>query len=152
MTYSRNIQHIIFSTKYRRRTIFAKHNREAYEFFWEILKTRGIYVYRIGGVEDHVHILCDIPNTLSIAEVMKQLKGESSFRMRKAGLFPKFDGWQDGYYSRSCSGDEVPVIVDYIREQEEHHRILTWEEEIREFIARAGAIPGEKHSPPPSVG
>lgn len=88
MSFSKNIQHLTFATKSRRPTLVATHRRVAYAMMWEILKKMNVFVYRIGGVEDHVHILCDVPGTIGISEVMNKVKGASSYELNRDKRFP----------------------------------------------------------------
>ena len=141
MSFTRNIQHITFATKSRRPTIAEKHRRDLYRMLWDTLTKLEVHTFRIGGVGNHVHILCDIPSKWSIADVLQRVKGGSSRWMKQCGLFPKFYGWADEYYSHSCCAEEIPVITEYIKNQEEHHKTMSWKEEMREFIRRAGGDP-----------
>lgn len=159
MSFSKNVQHLVFATKSRRPTLVAAHRRVAYAIMWEILKKMNVFVYRIGGVEDHVHILCDVPGTVGISEIMNRVKGASSHELKQDDRFSAFDGWARSYFSRSCSVEEIPVITQYIQNQESHHRKISWRDEMREFILRAGGDPavldrlmGDESRTPPTGG
>jgi REP element-mobilizing transposase RayT len=91
-------------------------------------KALGVEVLAIGGITDHVHLLVRIPPTISVAELVKQVKGSSSHlvthRLPGGGTFK----WQGGYGAFTVSTSEVPRIREYILRQEEHHRDRTLEE------------------------
>jgi putative transposase len=78
-------------------------------------------VVAIGGVEDHVHVLLKLPATVTIATLVKQLKGSSS-HLTNHEVLPRGFKWQGGYGASSVSRRAVPMVRDYIHRQEEHHR------------------------------
>ncbi len=100
----------------------------------------------INGTEDHVHVLVRFPSTLSIAQLVKEMKGASSHlvnhEIRPAASFK----WQGGYGAFTVSKDEVPRLMAYIREQKRHHANRTvnpdvertWKDEIPEEGFRKG--------------
>jgi putative transposase len=91
-------------------------------------------LYRIGGVEDHVHILVDLHPTVSLADFVKTVKVASSKWIKEEGIFRRFIGWQDGYAAFTHSLTDKSGLVDYIKGQEEHHRVIPFLEESRRFL------------------
>jgi REP element-mobilizing transposase RayT len=90
----------------------------------------------IGGVEDHIHILCLFPRTQSVADVVKETKRVSTnWLQEKAAGLTDFH-WQSGYGVFSVSQSNVDGVVEYIRHQEEHHRELTFQDEYRAFLRK----------------
>lgn len=88
----------------------------------------------IGGVEDHVHLLTSIPPTISVSEFMSKLKANSSnWGKRRSG---RPFGWQDGYSAFTVSESQTDGVRNYIRTQEEHHRKLSFAEELAELLKR----------------
>ncbi|HEX6039712.1 IS200/IS605 family transposase [Longimicrobium sp.] len=83
-----------------------------------LLKTE---VIALGGIEDHVHVLLRLPATITIAELVKQMKGSSS-HLANHRVLPRGFKWQGGYSAFSVSRRAVPFVKDYILRQEEHHR------------------------------
>jgi putative transposase len=82
----------------------------------------GAEVVAIGGVEDHVHVLVRLPTTVSVAELVKQIKGASSHLVtHRLGKWGEFK-WQGGYGAFTVSRSEVPIVRRYVLRQEEHHR------------------------------
>jgi putative transposase len=81
-----------------------------------------VEIVAMGGVEDHVHLLVRLPTTVTIAQLVKQLKGSSSHLVTHR--LPKPDGfkWQGGYGAFTVSKADVPRVQDYILNQEQHHR------------------------------
>ena len=102
------------------------------ERIWAIIaetgSRHGINVVKVGGIENHVHALIDIPKTLSVSESMKGLKGGSSNGINKAGIINGHFSWQDGYGAFTVSASSVADVLGYITNQREHHRTMTFEE------------------------
>ena len=74
---------------------------------------------------DHIHMLVDIPTSISVANFVKKIKQESSFLMAQNPNFPKWNGWEEGYGAFTYSVAEIPTVKAYIKNQKEHHR-KTW--------------------------
>ncbi|HEX6911880.1 MAG TPA: transposase [Longimicrobium sp.] len=81
-------------------------------------------IIALGGIEDHVHVLLRLPATISVAHLVKQMKGSSS-HLANHRLLPRGFKWQGGYAASSVSRRALPVVRDYIQRQEEHHREKT---------------------------
>lgn len=96
------------------------------------------HLIRIGGMADHIHILVDIHPTVCIADFVKNIKTASAFWMKKSNLFPKFSGWNKEYFAESKNIGEIPTIVEYIKNQEAHHRTGSFLEEIKSLYENAG--------------
>ena len=110
------------------------------ERIWAIIaetgSRHGINVVKVGGIENHVHALIDIPKTLSVSESMKGLKGGSSNGINKAGIINGHFSWQDGYGAFTVSASSVADVLGYITNQREHHRTMTFEEEYVKFLEK----------------
>ncbi len=95
-------------------------------------------VLRVGGVADHVHVLCRLGRTISVADLVKELKRESSKWVKtKAPSLADFH-WQNGYGAFSISPGHVEPVRVYIAKQEEHHRIVTFQDEYRNLLRKYG--------------
>jgi REP element-mobilizing transposase RayT len=131
--------HIVFSTKERRPFL---HNQaildETYHFLGGICNNLGCQVLRVGGVADHVHILCRLTRTISVAELVKELKRESSHWLKTKSTDLAEFFWQGGYGAFSVSPGHIEALLDYIAKQEEHHRKETFQEEFRRLLTKYG--------------
>jgi REP element-mobilizing transposase RayT len=87
---------------------------------------------------DHVHALVDLPTNLSIEELIQLLKGSSSHWINANNLLAGKFAWGRGYGAFSVSESNVNQVAQYIATQEEHHRIRTFSDEVREFIEKHG--------------
>ncbi len=140
LTFLKN--HIIFSTKYRVEWITDDVALRLYAYMAEVAKSKKAYVIEIGGIEDHVHILANFHASRSVAGVVGAIKANSS-RFGKELLDNEGFGWQEGYVAFSVSESEVERVRRYIRNQREHHRRMTYEDEIRKICQRYGVKPDE---------
>ena len=78
------------------------------------------------------------PPTIALADYVKDIKVASSIWMKNADLFPLFDGWGEGYCALTYSYKEKDVVVDYVKNQQEHHKKETYQEEVTRFLQEAG--------------
>jgi putative transposase len=129
--------HIIFSTKNREPHLRDRHLRDdLHAYLAGTLANLGCPALIVGGVSDHVHILCQLSRTTTIADLVQELKTESSKWLKErdrslAGFY-----WQNGYAALSVSQSNAPRVRDYIAAQEEHHRTRSFQDEFREFLRR----------------
>lgn len=136
---SRVFIHLIFSTKNRYPFLENEEIRAAmHAYLGGVVKTLGSEAVSIGGVTDHVHLLVVLPRTLTIADFMKELKRVSSLWAHENGM-EKFH-WQSGYGAFSVSQSNVDQVDAYIRNQVEHHKNVSFQDEYRLFL-RKHAIP-----------
>ena len=144
MSYRQILYQIIFGTKYRRPTINETHCTELYQYIWGIVKSKNCHLFRINGVEDHLHILSDLHPTVALADLVKDIKASSSRWMKESGLFPEFEGWADGYGAFTYSIRERDKIINYIKKQKEHHKKVPFVEEYSALLEENGLRYEEK--------
>ena len=134
---SRVYLHVIFSTKNREAYLVDGDMRHSlYGYIAKILKPLDSQAVEIGGVADHVHLLTLFPRTRAIAETVKEVKRVSTNWIQGQAEDLKAFRWQTGYGVFSVSPSSVDEVVGYIRNQEAHHRSVTFQEEYREFLRR----------------
>ena len=137
-TFTQIYYHIVFSTKDRRPVLLAEHRESLFRYIWGILKNHDCHVYRIGGVEDHLHIFTSLHPSVRLADLVKAIKVSTGPWMKGEGLCPGFSHWQDGYGTFTHSHAEKDALIAYVRNQEEHHRKTTFQDEMRKLLADAG--------------
>ena len=93
MSYTKLLYHVVFRTKYGKNTIPEQHEKELYAYILGIINNKKSKLYRIGGTENHLHLLSDIHPTFSLSDFMKDLKEYSSKWLAKNPNFPDFEGW-----------------------------------------------------------
>lgn len=121
-TYRQIYYQIIFGTKHRKPTLTEKHCEELYKYIWGIIKNNNCKLYRINGVKDHLHIFSDLHPSISLSDYVKETKVASSVWLKASGKFLEFDGWQDGYGAFTYSLREKEMIINYVKNQKEHHK------------------------------
>ena len=138
--------HIIFSTKGRQPflgdSIFR---RETHAYLAGICKQQESPAVVIGGVADHVHILNRLGRTIDLATLVREIKRDSAKWIKET--HPKLQGfhWQAGYGAFSVSPSHVEAVVRYIKNQEEHHRTITFQEEFRRICKKYGVEIDERY-------
>lgn len=136
MSFTRILVHSVWTTKNRQNTILTSIRKELIDHFIDYSKTKEIYVLKINAWENHCHALISLGRNQNIADVMRMIKGESAHWLNKtATLSFKFQ-WQDDYYAVSVSESHLNAVCRYIKDQEEHHKKLSWEEELQQFLAK----------------
>lgn len=137
-TYTQIIYHIVFSTKNRERCLTPDRREDLFRYIWGIINNNQSHLYRINGVEDHLHILTSVHPTVCLADLVKDIKTGSSKWIRENGVFPRFTHWQDGYAAFTHSIADKDRLIEYIKDQEEHHRTKPFMEELVRLIREAG--------------
>jgi REP element-mobilizing transposase RayT len=137
-TCSRSYHHIVFSTKRRQPFLSPKVRPAIWKYMHGIAKERGFEIVEINGVVDHVHILIAVPTTITIARAVQLIKGGSSYWIRRTYPFLSGFRWQEGYGSFTIGQSQLPRTLEYLRNQEEHHRTHTFEQEYRAFVTAHG--------------
>ena len=122
-TYTQILYHIVFATKNRDPVLMPERREELFRYIWGITKNLNCTLYRINGVEDHLHILVSLHPTVCLSDFVKTVKVASSTWIKEQNLFPQFTHWQDGYGAFTHSLKEKDALVNYIKNQQEHHRV-----------------------------
>jgi REP element-mobilizing transposase RayT len=129
--------HIVFSTKNRQPFLRKKESRDVMTgYLIGTLQNLNCPSLIVGVVEDHVHILCNLHRTISIAKLVEELKTSSSARIKTEGPQLRDFHWQNGYGAFSVSQSNVDEVRRYIENQDEHHRKRTFQEEFRLLLER----------------
>ncbi len=144
-TYTQILYQIVFSTKNRERTLTKDRRDELFRYIWGLMKNQRCHLYRINGVEDHLHLITHIHPSVSLANLVKDIKLSSSQHIIKNGLFKNFDGWQEGYGAFTYSIKEKDRLIEYVKNQEEHHKIITFKEEFIQLLEEHGIEFDEKY-------
>ena len=138
------LYHIVFRTKGSEKTINPAHREDLYKYIWGIVKNKNCVLYRINGMEEHIHILCDLHPSIALADYIRDIKITSSKWMKSSGFFPHFNGWGIKYCALTYSHKERDTIIEYIKNQQEHHKKECFQDEIRRFFKEQGIDLGEK--------
>lgn len=130
--------HAVFSTKHRVPNLDQEIRERLYLYIGGILNNIGCVPIQIGGTDDHIHVLYAISRTITIADSIKKLKANSSGWVSET--FPRcrqFE-WQPGYLVKSADPDNCESLVRYIQDQEQHHKNVSFIDELRDMLQRMG--------------
>ncbi|MEO6719896.1 MAG: IS200/IS605 family transposase [Ferruginibacter sp.] len=144
-TYKQIFYQIFLAPKNRESTISSNYEHELFKYIHGILKNKLCKLYRINGMEDHVHILSDLHPTICLSDYIKDIKLASNEWMKDSGRFPKFKGWQEGYGAFTYSVKERDMIINYIKNQKEHHKTENLFDEFRRLLIENGIEFDEKY-------
>ena len=137
-TYTDITYHIVFGTKQRVRALDTSRRPDLYRFVWGVLKNRDCHLYRIGGVEDHIHLLTSLHPTVALADLVKEVKTASSLWIKSEKVFPFFEQWQDGYAAFTVAAEARTALIEYIKNQEAHHQSRPFADELQSLVQSAG--------------
>jgi REP element-mobilizing transposase RayT len=146
-SYRQILYHIVFRTKDSQKTLEPEHSRELYAYLMGIIKKKNGILYRINGMEDHIHILCDLHPSIALADLLRDMKTASSIWLKQSELFPKFQGWADGYAAFTYAWNDKDIIINYIKHQREHHKKESFSDELRRILKEQGIEVNEKYFP-----
>ena len=120
-TYAQCLYQITFHTKFNENTLIKSNRRILFPYISKVISNKKCHAYRIGGVEDHIHIIMRLNPSIALSNMVKDIKLSSSHMIRETKLFPKFRGWQVGYAAFTYSYDALPDLIEYVDNQEKHH-------------------------------
>ncbi len=135
-TYTQIHLHFVFAVKYRQALIQQEWKERLYQYITSIVQHFGHKMLVINGMPDHVHLLIGFRPEQSISELMQDVKASSSKWINEKNLTIGKFAWQEGYGAFSYSKSQVPGLIEYIRNQEEHHRKKTFQEEYLNILER----------------
>ncbi len=130
--------HIVFSTKHREPWIRRDFEPRLWAYLAGVANHNDLKPLAIGGMEDHLHLLLGLPATVCVSEAVKRLKGGSSGWIKENLPGCLGFAWQDGYGAFSVSKSQIHEVDAYIRDQREHHRVRSFQEEYRAFLDKHG--------------
>ena len=144
-TYSNLLFHIIFSTRQRELLITPGWREELYLYIAGILRGQNSLPLEIGGMPDHLHLVIRMRPDVSVAEIVRLVKANSSkWANERPDGIGRF-AWQRGYGAFTVSASQLDAVRQHVRSQEEHHRTRTFQEEFVEFLERHGIEYDERY-------
>ena len=143
-TFSNLSIHVVFSTKDRMPLMTRKVRKRVFPYIGGIIKGLGGTVVAIGGMPDHAHLVTRLPTNMSVADFVRKVKANSSKWINEQSADLKF-AWQRGYGAFSVSQSVVSSVAQYVRNQERHHRLRSFEEELKMLLTRHGIDFDESH-------
>ena len=128
--------HIIFSTKHRQNLIDDNIKTSLFEYLGGICRGLECNPVQVGGHQNHVHILCLLSRKITQMKLLEELKKRSSKWVKTKGAPYLNFYWQDGYGIFSVNPSEIDKVIDYIKNQEEHHQKRSFQDEFRAFLKK----------------
>ena len=128
-TYTQILYQIVFRTKNSESTLIEPDREDLYRYMGGILKNKKCHLYRIGGVENHIHIITHIHPSVALASLVKDIKLASSDYIKTHNILPGFDGWQKGYGAFTYSVSAKDNLIEYVKNQKNHHKKETFRNE-----------------------
>ncbi len=137
-SYTKIYVHLIWSTKNRERLLVKDVRPKVRQHVLQNAKQKSIHIDCLNMQIDHVHMLVSLSSDQKVDDVVKLLKGESSHWINSENLIrPKFS-WQRGYGAFSISSSHIEAVRAYIMNQDEHHRKISFGEELRTILRKYG--------------
>ena len=130
--------HCVWSTKNRSQILNNNVREKLFAHIRDNCIKKDITILEINGYTDHVHLLIDLNPTMPVAEAVNLIKGESSHWINENKLFPGHFSWQKRYSAFSVSHSVKGKVINYIRNQENHHRTMSYMDEIKKFYQEFG--------------
>jgi putative transposase len=133
-TYSQIYNQIVFAVARRENLIKSEWQTELYKYITGIVKNHDQKLIAIGGVENHVHILLGIKPNIALSDLVREIKANSSRFINERNFVRGKFAWQDGFGAFSYSHSHLGDVIRYIKNQEEHHKKMTFKDEYLKFL------------------
>ncbi len=133
-TYSQITIHSVFAVKYRENFITKDWRDHLHKYISGVITNKGAKSLAVGGWKDHVHILFGMPVTMCISDFMSTVKANSSKWINEQHFLKSKFQWQDGYGAFSFARSQRDIVINYIMNQEEHHRTKSFREEYLKML------------------
>ena len=139
------LYHIVYSTKHREPIIVDSFRGRLYSYIGGIIRSERGTLIEAGGLPDHIHLVTRFKSEPSLATMIKTIKAKSSKWVNEERLLKGRFSWQTGYGAFTISPSQLPKVIQYVRNQEEHHRKTTFQEEFIALLKRHGIKYDERY-------
>jgi len=137
--------HLVFSTKDRASVLDAEVRPKLHAYLATVARNADCECFRVGGVADHVHLAIRLARTVAAANLIEELKTSSSKWLKAQSPALAAFAWQRGYGAFSVGPSDLDALLQYLDNQEEHHRTRTFQEEYRAFLKKYGIVFDERY-------
>ncbi len=144
-TYTQIHLHVVFAVKYRDAVIEKTWKEELYKYMTGILQSYGHKMLQINGIHDHVHLFFGMRPHQALSDLIGEVKGSSSGWINQKGFVRGRFRWQEGFGAFSNSRSQVPRVVNYVINQEKHHRKKTFIQEYEDMLKKYEVDYDEKY-------
>ena len=134
-TFTQILYQIVFGSKDYTYFLDRENQGNLFGYIVGMLNKRNCHSYQVGGYANHVHIVTHISPTINLADLVREIKKASHEMMvRDKTSFPGFPGWQVGYGAFTYHISMKPVLINYVLNQEQHHKGITYKEEMIKLL------------------
>jgi putative transposase len=134
-TYTQILYQIVFGSKNYTEFLNSENKDLLFRYIVGVLRKRECHPYQVGGYGNHVHIITHLSTTISLSNLVRDVKKASHEMMvMDKNLFTGFPGWQVGYGAFTYNISMKPVLIKYVQDQEEHHRKVSFKKELTELL------------------
>ncbi len=144
-TYSQIYYHIVFAVRNRESFIIPKIKNELYKYITGVVTNQKQKLIAINGMPDHVHLLINCKPSIKLSDLVKEIKEHSSKYINSQKIIKGCFYWQSGFGAFSVSKREIGKVINYIDNQEEHHKTNTFKKEYYDFLQEQGIEYKEEH-------
>lgn len=130
--------HIVFHIKSNGIKIREKDLKRIFSYIGGIIDGIGGVTMEVGGLVDHIHIVASLPKTKSLSDFIRTIKSDSSRWIKTIDLYYEKFAWQEGYGAFSVSPTLLDKTINYVRNQSEHHKVMTFRNEYKAFLDAYG--------------
>ena len=135
-TYVSALFHLVFSTRNREPWLVEPVRGQVLPYLGGIAEHKGMTMLCAGGYVDHVHLLLSLPAETPVSRAAQLIKGGSSYWVRRTFAELRSFAWQEGYGAFSVGASQIEPTRRYVAAQAEHHRVRSFQDEYRAFLAR----------------
>ena len=128
--------HVVFSTKDRAKDLDADLCPRLFGYIATVIDSKGAKAHMVGGGLEHVHVLFTLPASVTLADIVRAVKSNSSRWVHETFPKKRHFGWQAGYAAFSVSHSKFAEVYAYVRDQEDHHRRHAFEDELISLLKR----------------
>ncbi|MFL5753139.1 MAG: IS200/IS605 family transposase [Bacteroidia bacterium] len=143
-TYTQFFYHLVFAVKGRENLIHISWKDDLYKYISGIIEKQGQKLYILNGMPDHIHLLISCKPTVKFSDLVKEVKEHSTKYINQNKLVKGKFSWQEGYGAFTVSFGNVNAVLNYIKNQEEHHNKKTFREEYIGFLEEQQIVYNEK--------
>ena len=143
--YTQNFYHAVFSTKHRQPLITADIEPRLYAFIGGIVRDLRCTLLAVNGMPDHVHILIGLKPAMALADLVREIKADSTNYINKEKFVRGRFNWQEGYGAFSYGHSQLNTIIRYIQNQERHHQKQSFKTEYMKFLRKFDIAFDEKY-------
>lgn len=135
-TFSKIYVHIIFSVKQRQPLIKVEWEERLFQYISGLVRNKEQKIYAINGTNNHIHMLISVKPNCNLSDLVREIKKSSTIFIANNKLSKYKFNWQNGFGAFSCSHSQIDIVVRYINNQKEHHKLNTYEEEYVQFLKK----------------